>query len=172
MRFVVLVGVLATVVVATGAHAALSVTSTSTIDLTVGPAPVGFVLGSNADKSRYVSNVAVTPNGTSFEASITGRLGGDVTVKDVVRLASTATGTRNVTLHGTQVSNPNVPIISWTVRNGGSTVATLDMRAAAPTATFTIPAGQSYELDLRVKVLRGVAANEAAFSSSAWAVIS
>ena len=172
MRFVVLCGVLAAVVVATGAHAAINVTSSSTIDLTVGPPPVGFALGGNADKSRYVSDVAVTPNGTSFEASITGRLGGDSTVKDVVRLASTAGGTRTVTLQGTQVSNPNIPIVSWTVRNGGSTVATLDLRASSPSATFTIASGATYELDLRVKALRGIAANEAEFSTSVWAVVS
>ena len=155
-----------------GALAALSVTSNGSIAVSVRDPPVVFELGDGAAKSRYVSNAVVSPNGTAFSATVQGRLGGDASVKSVVEVVSASNGTRSVTLRGTQVTNPNVPIHTWTVRSGSATVATLDMRAASPSATFTIGPGETYALDMRVKVVRGVAASEAAFSSEAWGVVS
>lgn len=158
--------------VASGAAlAGIAVTSTSTLTLGVREPPVHFSVGVGAERGRYVSDVSVTPNGTSFGATITGRLGGDATVKNVVRLVSVAGADRSVELRGTQVTNPNVPIHTWTLRSGATTIAVLDMRTASPGATFTLPAGATYDLDMRVKVLRGVAANEASFVSSVWAVV-
>lgn len=173
MRFAGLAGaIVLLLLLVAGAQAALSLTSISTVEVGVRAPPASFTLGANADKPRYVTNVAVTPNGTSFTAQITGRLGGDATVKDIVRLTSTVSDAKTITLRGTQVSNLNVPIHTWTVRSGGSTVvATLDMRAPNPAASFMLPAGATYELDMRVKVIRGVASSEATFSSSVWAVI-
>lgn len=166
-------GAIALVLLLVGAAAAaITVSSTSTLQTTVRDAPVHFSLGSGAAKERFVSNVTVTPNGTSFSASLTGRLGGDVNVKDVVRLVSASSATRTVELRGTQVDNVNVPIHTWTVRSGGATIATLDMRQNSPSATFTIAAGATYEMDLRVKVLRGITASEAQFTSSVWGAVS
>lgn len=173
MRRAVLSIAAGALLLASGAHAAITLSSIdSTIDVSVRAPPVSFLLGAGANKERYFSEISLTPNGTSFAAGITGRLGADILVKDVVRLTNSASGDRTVTLRGVQVTNVYVPIHSWTVRSGGSTtVATMDMRASDPTATFNLPQGATYELDMRVKVLRGVAANEATFTSSVWAVI-
>lgn len=159
------------VLLAGAAVAALSVSSTSTFNVSVRTPPVHFELGAGASNSRYASDVSVTANGTSFGAAITGRLGGDATDKDVVRLVSASSASRSVTLRGTQVTNPNVPIHTWTVKNGTTTVATLDMRTSDPSASFTLPVGETYKLDMRVKVIRGIASSEATFSSSVWAVV-
>ena len=172
MRLAVPAVVACALLLVSGAHAALTLTSVSSIEVGVRAPPVSFSLGSNADKERYFSQLSITPNGTSFAAGITGRLGGDLTVKDVVRVGSIATATKTVTLHGVQVTNLNIPIHSWTVRSGHTTIGTLDMRASDPTLTFTLAPNATYEMDMRVKVLRGIAAEEATFTSSVWAVVS
>lgn len=153
------------------ALASILVASTSTLEVSVRAPPVGFAAGGGASRERYVSDVTITPNATSFAATLKGRLGGDATVQDVVGLVSASGATRSVELRGAQVTNANVLIHTWTVKNGSATVATLDMRTADPSASFTIPAGSTYSLDLRLKVVRGVAASEASFTSSVWAVI-
>lgn len=162
---------LALVALSAAASGAIVVSSQTTLETGVLDAPLAFGAGSGASNDRYFTSFSVSPNATSYSASIKSRVGGDATVKTVVTVTNPGAAARTVTLRGDQVSNANVLIHTWTVKNGTTTVATLDMKDGTPTASFTLPAGTTYDIDMRMKVAKGVSGDAAAFSSSVWTVL-
>jgi hypothetical protein len=158
--------VLVAALVATGVDAAITWQSASTLTTSVISSPVTFAAGTAASNTRYFSSFALSTNATSFAVTIAERAGGDVNVKDVVQLVSQSGSALPLTLSAGQVSNANILAFTWTVKNGTSTVATLDMQAASPSAAFTLPAGLTYKLDLRLKLIPGAGGNNGTFSTT------
>lgn len=138
-----------------GALAGVAWRTTSTLSATVGPPLVELALGTGAARASFATGLVLSANHTAFSGTLTARAGGSVVVKDVVDVASKDTAARTVTLLGTQVTNSRVTTLTWTVRNGSTIVATLDLRAASPSATFTLPAGATYLVDLRANLSGG-----------------
>lgn len=153
---------LAAVVVASGtAWAAISWTSAATVVVGVGGPPTYLDAGVGATKDRYIGSFTLSANLTSFSATLHPRFGAAVNVKDVFRVVSNTTGTNSVTLSGTQVGNAQILVYTWTVKDGSTTVATLDMKGASPGVTFALPASASYKVDLRIQTADGAGANNA-----------
>src|SRR5688500_18987402 len=74
----------------------------STGVLGVGVAAPRYALeaGAGATRDRFVDDFALSENRTSFSIRIQAKAGGDMTVKDVFRVASASTQPRVVTLQG------------------------------------------------------------------------
>lgn len=133
-----------------GVQAAITWSSTSTLTTSVAAPTVYLQEGVGAGKARYFSSFALSQNATSFTAEFKPKIGADTTVKDVVRIASASSAARTVTFTAAQVANANVERFLFLVKDGGTTIATFDYLAASPSATFALPAGATYKLDLRV----------------------
>lgn len=148
---------------AAGADAAVGYFATSTLDVSVIAPPVRFEAGNGAS-SRFVSSFTLTTNATSFSAVLEAKAGGEVRVKDVAVLVNDGASARTVTITGSQVANANVLEFTWTVKNGSDAIATLDMRAAPTSASFTLPASGAFSLDERLKLVGGAGKNNATVS--------
>lgn len=146
-------------------------TSTSTITSGVVAPPVRFDDGPGATNSRYVHDYQPTVNRTGFTATLGGKVGADVRVKDVVRVTSVDDVARNVTIRAISVTNANVASFTWSVKDDGATIATIDMKTATPQCSFVLPAGASFDLDLRLQILKGAGKNNATQPFELWLVI-
>lgn len=153
------------------ASAAILLRSESTFVTGVADVPVRVAAGDGASNGRYITSFTVSGNATSYSAGITGRVGADATVKRVATLENPGAVSRTITLRGSQVAATNVQIHGWTVKDGGAAIATLNMKDASPSASFTLPAGETYNVDMRVKIAKGASINAAEFSSSVWVVV-
>lgn len=152
------------------AVAAIEWSTQSSITTGVVPPAVFFTLGQKANDDRYLSGSTVSTNRTVFNTTVIGRIGADVTVKDVVRVTNDGPGTRTVTLRASQVSNVKVVTYTWTVKDGATTIATLDMRSANPSAAFDLAAGE-YKVDLRIKLAKTASSGDTSYSSPMWMAI-
>lgn len=148
VAIVLALGTAAAAVVTYGAPSALTITATAP--------PVVLEVGNGGAKERHFAPALTTsPNGTTVEGAFRARAGADVTVKDVLRVVEAAGAPQSVTLAGERVSSDKVELFTWTVRDRGTTVATLDMRSASPSASFVLPSGSTYTLDLRMDLEDG-----------------
>ena len=147
-----------------GGAAAIAWTSQSTLTTSVAAAPVELELGAGASKTRYFDPFALGLNKTTVTGTVSGKAGADVVVKDVLRVVNRDSVSRTVTLSATQVTNSRVEVFAWTVRDGPTSVGSLDHRAASPSVTFTLAAGASRAFDLRLDLADGAGKNNASFS--------
>lgn len=156
-------GILVLSLMAGTAMAAIVWTSTSTIDVSAVPPPIQFTKGDNADDRRYFRSFTLSENKTSFTAEVKPRGGADTTVKDVVRITG-AGSDHQVTLTATQVTNPNVEDFEWRIKDGSTQVATVDYLTSSPSASFTLPASQTYTFELKVDLADGSGRDNAGIS--------
>ena len=165
---------LAAALVAGGALAAVAATyvTPSTVAVTVGQPPVRLEVGGGGQNTRYFSP-ALEPsaNRTIVTGTLKAPAGADATVKDVVRVAETTGSARTVTLRGALASSANVEVFTWTVMDGSAAVATLDLRQADPSATFTLPAGATYKTTMRIDLAEGAGRHNAPGSFTLWLVV-
>lgn len=164
---VAIVGSLVSVTVL-GVQALPAWESTTTVTVGVQAGPCVFQLGDGASNSRYFKHVTLSTNGTSFTAEAKVRAGGDMVVADVIRLTNSGAVSENVILRGTEVTNARVEMFTWTVKDGATTVATLNLRESGPLASFTLPAGTTYGIDVRVKLAEGSGNHNAKEPFSIW----
>lgn len=144
------------------ASTALSWSSASSLTVNVSTPAAEFELGTGASKARFVGSPTLSANKTGFSATLRAPAAADATVKDVLRLKSLSSSATTVTLRGAQVTNPRVEAFQWIVRDGATRVAALDYRAASPSATFTLPAGATLAMDIRIDLAEGSGKNNAA----------
>lgn len=164
--------VLGLVVVAIEAQGAISWSSTSSIETQVTPPPLHLELGEGSGKTRYFRDLQLTDNRTGFTGEIKGTAGADLSVKDVLRLVNDAGTDRPMTLRAHQVSNANVEVLTWTIHDGSTTIATFDYASATPSASFTIPPDVSYTLDLRIDLADGAGSDNAGVALGLWMEVS
>lgn len=146
---------MAVALAATAAHAAITWVATGSIDVgTVAP-PVKFEAGSGASNPRHLQSFSISTNATAFSGVVKGKSGADFTVKDVVRIVNLRGTGQAVSFAADQVTDPYVEAFWWRVKDGGTTIATLDYRAPSPSTTFSLPAGATYKMDLRVDLKDG-----------------
>lgn len=144
--------------------AAIAWTSTSTLTTSATAAPVELEMGAGGLKTRYFSSLSIGANETRLSGTLLAKAGADVTVKDVVRVVNRGSASQTVTLSATQVSNSYVEVLALTVLDGATTVGVLDYEAASPSVTFTLPAGASRTLELRVDMADGAGLDNAQLS--------
>lgn len=160
--------------VAGGALAAVAATyvTSSTLQVTVGPPPVHLEVGAGGQKTRYFSPpLEVSANRTIVTGTLKAPAGADATVKDVLRLVEATGNARTVTLRGQPSSSANVEVFAWTVMDGSTPVATLDLKQADPSATFTLPAGATYRTTMRIDLAEGSGRHNAPGDFTLWLVV-
>ncbi|HWH08795.1 MAG TPA: hypothetical protein VNX21_06310, partial [Candidatus Thermoplasmatota archaeon] len=165
---------LVSALVAGGALAAVAATyvTPSTLQVTVGQPPVRLEVGAGGQNGRYFSP-ALEPsaNRTIVAGTLKPPAGADATVKDVLRIVETTGTPRVVTLRGAMASSASVEVFTWTVADGGATLATLDLRQSDPSATFTLPAGATVQTTVRVDLAEGAGRHNAPGSFTLWLVV-
>lgn len=171
-RLVPVLAALALIVVALQAQAAIRWSSTGSLAASVTDPRIELQAGSGASNSRYVKDLEISTNGSAFTGTVKPKSGADLRVKDVVRIANVDDGARTVTMRADQVSNARYEVFTWAARNATATVATFDYLVATPSASFTIPAGETIQLDLRVDLADGAGNDNAAISFGLWLVVS
>ena len=137
------------------AQAGISWTSTGAIDTQAQEALVRLEAGAGATNSRYVKDFEISANKTGFTGEVKAKAGADMTLKDLVRAHNADDAPVTVTLRATQSSNAQMQAFTFTVRNETGAVATLDYKAASPSATFAMPVGATYQFDLRIDLADG-----------------
>lgn len=153
-------GILILSLVAGTALAAITWTSDSTLEVSAVSPPIQFAKGDNADNKRYFKSFTLSDNKTSFTAEVKPRGGADTTVKDVVRITG-ADSDHQITLTATQVTNSNVEDFEWRIKDGSTRVATLDYLTSEPSASFSLPANQTYTFELKMDLADGAGRDNA-----------
>lgn len=161
------------VVLSTGLATAaigLTYTNASVFTTSVVAAPVQFVAGDDAGPStltRYVSAFSISGNRTYMSATVNGVPESSLTVGSFFKLQNVDTAARTVTLATPQVTNSYVSAYTLQVYNSsGALSSTLDLRAASPSATFGIPAGETYYAKLTLTLATGAGADNVALTNS------
>lgn len=120
-----------------------------------------FVAGAGAANARRVSALAIASDEGAFSASMRGSAGVDVVVSDVVRLENPGYAAHPVQLTATRVTNTAIQAMEWRVYNGTALVATLNLKATSPNASFTLPAGESYAFAWRLDLSDSAGSHDA-----------
>lgn len=144
-----------------GAEAAITVVATSGLTTSVVAPPVRFELGDAGAATRYFSPFTLSSNATSVSGVMVGRAGADLYAKDALRIVNARASPQGVTLAAAQLASAQLDVFQWLVYDGSTLVVTLDMEAASPSATFTLPASTTYRLDARLDLADGAGRNNA-----------
>lgn len=148
----------------------VSYTTSSTITTSVTAAPVQFVAGDDAGPSTlttFVTAYVISSNKTYVTATVKGVPEATMTIDSFVKLSNVDSASRTVTLTTTQVSNAYVGAYTLKVYNPSSVLQdTLTLTAASPSASFTIPAGQTFTGKLTLTLLTGAGADNVALTPS------
>ncbi len=122
----------------------ISYTTDSTVTTQTTPPPIQYVAGDDAGPaalSDYVSAYTISTNKTYFTSTIKGVPEATLTVDSYVKIDNVDDASHTVTLTTAQVSNGNVDAYSLAIYNANDVLQdTLDLTAATPSASFTIPA--------------------------------
>jgi hypothetical protein len=149
------------------AEAAILIAATpSAVGTSVVAPPVTWELGPAGASSRWFSPLTVSANATHLTGSAKARAGADWTAYDVARLVNGRASAQSVTLSAAQLTNAQLDLFKVFVYDGSTLVGTLDLEAASPSLTFTIPASGSRRVDLRLDLADGAGANNAPASFS------
>lgn len=142
---------IAFILAATVASAAVTISYTTPSTLTaqtVSP-PVQYLAGTDAGPaalSDYVTAYSISTNKTFFTSTIKGVPEATLTVDSFFRLDNVDDASRSVTLTTAQVANANVDAYTLAVYDSTDTLqGTMDLTAASPSASFTIPANGGSE---------------------------
>lgn len=143
------------VLVAAGAQAAIGLVSQSTVATSARSPPVTLEIGAGGATTRYFAPLALSANATVATGTLLGRAGADLYVHDALRLVNARAVPQGVTLSAGSIASASVEVFHVRVHNSTALLATLDLKAASPTATFTIPASTSLRLDVRLDLADG-----------------
>jgi hypothetical protein len=164
------VGVVATFGIAAAAIT-LTYTTTSTLTTSVTPPPVQFAAAGDAGPStltNYVTAYAISTNKTYISATVKGVPEATLAVANFTVLQNVdASNSHAVTLTTSQVSNAFVSAYTLEIYNPSNALqATLDLRAASPSATFTIPASEMWHAKLTLTLATGAGVDNVALTNS------
>lgn len=140
-------------VLAGDAHAAVSLSASGTLATSAIAPAAAWQAGSAG--ARYLSGLAASANGTTVSGTLLARAGADLYVSDALRLANARASPVDVVLSSTQATGAGIEVFRWLVYDGTTLVGTLDLMAASPSLSFTLPASTTYRLDARVDVADG-----------------
>ena len=154
------------------AAAAITVTysTSSTLTTSVTAPPIQLLDGTDAGESAlsdYVTAYDISTNRTYLTATVKGVPEANLTVGSFFRLQNADDASHAVTLSTSQVSNSYVGTYALGIYDGSSAlVATMDLKAASPSATFTLPAGATYSARLWLVLNTGAGADNVDVSSA------
>lgn len=146
----------AVLLLAAGAQGLISWESNGTLEVRTIVPPTHFEKGDNADDNRWMKSFTLSQNKTSFDAEVKPRPGAKAYIQNVTTLNNADDESRSITLTGSQVTNSKVEQFEWEIVDGGGQhVATLDHLTADPSASFSLPAGTEYRMDLEIDLADG-----------------
>lgn len=141
------------------ATAAITVTYLNDSTLTADQigAPVQFQAGDDtASTGDYVSAFSLSSDATYFTATVNGVPEANLTVGSFVKIANTDDSGHTVTLSTSQVTHADVDdYVLVLLDDQGDVVDQLDLTAASPSASTTIPASTTYEARLHFELASG-----------------
>lgn len=159
--------IIALVLVAGLATAAITVTYSNTSDVTVSAVEpvVQYDAGDDAGPSNlgtYVSAYTISSNKTYFTSTVNGVPEATLNVGSYVKITNTdADNSHDITLSTAQVTDANVDAFTLEIYDSGDTLQdTLDLTAASPSATVTIPASSTFYAQLDLTLASGTATGE------------
>lgn len=165
--------VVVAIVAFTGLAAAaitLTYTTSSTVTTSVAAVPVQFLAGTDAGPSAlgtYVSSYSISTNRTHITTTLKGVPEASVVMGSFFRLQNVDTASHAVTLATPQVTNAYVTAYRFEVYDASDALqATLDLKAGAPSATFTMPAGSTYTAKLTLTLASGAGADNVALTNA------
>ena len=161
------------VLLAAGGLAAAAVTLTystpSTLTTSVTPPPIQFVAGDDSALSDYVTAYAISGNKTYLTTTVKGVPEASLAVGSFFKLTNVDDTSHGVTLSTANVTNSLVTAYTLQIYDGSNALqGTLDLRAATatPSATVTIPAGETWYVKLTLTLATTAGANNVALSNS------
>lgn len=104
------------------------------------PSPPPLVVYAPGADAAF-ADLRVAGDGASFAATLRGVPGATVTLGELVTLRAVDGTTREVTIAAPRVEDPLVTAYALEWTRNGDVVATLDLKDAAPTATFVLDPG-------------------------------
>ncbi len=159
--------IIALVLVAGLATAAITVTYSNTSDVTVSTVDpvVQYAAGDDSGPSNlgtYVSAYTISSNKTYFTSTVNGVPEATLTVGSYVKITNTdASNSHQITLTTAQVTDTDVDAFTLKIYDSGDTLQdTLDLTAASPSATVTIPASSTYYAQLDLTLASGTTASD------------
>ena len=157
-------------VLASVAAAAITVTYTSpsTFTTSVTPPPIQFLVGDDAGSlTDYVTAISVSTNKTYLTTTVKGVPEATLTIDSLFKIENVDNSAHTVTLASTQVNNAFVSAYTIDIFNSTNDVQdTLDFEDGSPSASFTIPAGETFEGKVTLQLATGAGANNVALSRS------
>ena len=164
--------VLAVLVAAGLASAAIALTYTTTSTVTTGvtPVPVQFVAGDDSGPSTltdYVSAYTISTNKTYITATVNGVPEASLAVGSFTKLQNVDDASHSVTLSTTQVVNSYVAQYELAIYNSADALQdTLNMTVASPSASITIPAGETFYATLTLRLGSGAGIDNVALTNA------
>lgn len=172
-RWAVANPVLAAIIVVSGvAAAAITVTYTtaSTLSTSVTPPPIQILAGDDTGSlTDYVTAFTISTNKTYVTTTVKGVPEASLVVGSFFKMQNVDDASHAVTLSTANVTNSLVSAYTLEILNaGGSTVDTVNLRAASGTvsATATIPAATTFSVRLTLTLASTAGANNVALSNT------
>lgn len=160
------------VLLATGGLAAAAVTITyanpSTLTTSVTPPPIQLAAGDDSALGDYVTAYAISANRTYLTTTVKGVPEASLAVGSFFKLQNVDDASHGVTLSTANVTNSLVTAYTLEIYDGSSALqTTLNLRAATanPSATFTIPAGQTWSVKLTLTLATTAGADNVALTN-------
>lgn len=149
---------LAISVAGAGAIMVTYTTDSSVTTATTEP-PVQYNTGGDTGSTTdYVSSFSISTNKTYLTATVNGVPEANLTIDSFFKLQNVDDASQSVTLSTAQIANANVNDYSIIVVDGSDNqVGHLDLQAASPSTTFSIPASTTYDAKLHLELASGTA---------------
>lgn len=154
------------------AAAAITITysTDSTLTTSVTPAPVQFLAGDDAGPGSltdYVTAYAISSNKTYITTTLKGVPESSLVVDSFFKLQNVDDASHGVTLSTPQVANAYVTTYTIGIFDASNALQdTLTLTAGTPSATVTIPAGETYTAKLTLGLATGAGADNVALSNA------
>lgn len=146
----------------------LTYSQTSTLTTGVTPPPIQFVAGADTSPlTDYITAFSVSTNKTSISATVKGVPEATLTIDSIFKLTNVDNAAHTATLSTPQVSNAYVSSYIIEIYDTTPTLAaTLTLTAASPSASVTIPAGETWTAKLTLQLASGAGSNNVALTNA------
>lgn len=129
---------------------------------------VVFTLGDGASNARSVTSAGLSANRSYFAMDLVARAGAHLHVADVIRITNTGAASKNISLNGESIANPNYQRFEWTIRENGTVVSAIDLTMLTPRADLTLPAAATFIIAFDVVLAEGAGMDNAQETFNMW----
>lgn len=131
-------------------------TTDSTVTTETTPPPVQFATGGDTGSTGdYVTAFSLSTNKTYLTSTVKGVPEANLTIDSYFKLTNVDDTSKSVTLSTAQVSDADVTDYSIIILDGSTVKGHLDLKAASPTTTFSLPSSTTYDAKLHLELASG-----------------